>query len=440
MLWAQGESAVKFFTVENILKGTAQMKPLDESTSEVIRRPPVGLSMCCGTVESGMDALSLVPENLHDMTEPGAGCSQRTVASDAQACQKAYGKTGLPAARRLWRTGDGPSLAAAIRHLNMAVDRPRSLADTKNALRTLRSVFGDRDTAPARMREYARELDFASRLVGEATGKMELTVLFCNTKKWATRIPEPKKQHEEVRKWIESPKDEGLLVRGLARAIHSRTEDAKKTPALQKIDGSDSDFSAQGDDGTDKSEHGQDRKDESNSDSSADQGTGRDSRRRRVSRAEQRGESSESDSGQRKQRATRSAAPAAPCARLCACGYERAACGACGRGYAQQDANRKLSYQEWHNLGIRDGTDVEQEVGKLDEATTRRLANGIVGADDLQHPQTAIAAAKAKILRCQPAEAKAADVRASWGLRPSDGNSRPPGGNSFYGRLTGRIV
>ena len=118
--------------------------------------------------------------------------------------------------------------------------------------------------------------------------------------------------------------------------------------------------------------------------------------------------------------------------------YRIAACGACGRGYAQQDANRKLSYQEWHNLGIRDGTDVEQEVGKLDEATTRRLANGIVGADDLQHPQTAIAAAKAKISRCQPAEAKAADVCPGLMGPPTPGRKLPAPRREFLLRSANR--
>ena len=48
-------------------------------------------------------------------------------------------------------------------------------------------------------------------------------------------------------------------------------------------------------------------------------------------------------------------------------------------------AERKLSWQEWHDLGVRGGNNWREKIQNLPLVTLKRLANGVVGSDGFSH-------------------------------------------------------
>eukprot|EP00975_Prorocentrum_lima_P008959 1910119-Prorocentrum_lima.AAC.1 len=87
MLWTENDEApTKFFTAETLLAGRGTFKKIDGDSSEMCRRPQVGVSVACGTAATGLQVLDLLPP------ADGVGEEQR----------RAYGKTGLAAAKEEW--------------------------------------------------------------------------------------------------------------------------------------------------------------------------------------------------------------------------------------------------------------------------------------------------------------------------------------------------
>ena len=238
MMFTDGVAPAKHYSVDKITQDLEDEK----FESELDRRPQMGLSMECGTVETSIHARSRLP-NINDLADQDTTKdSQLSTDIDLRGMKQAYEKTGIPAAQRSLISEEGAKVRKAISYLNAAVERSRTLSDTKKHLRTINAHYGNKSTACARMKGYARLADWAARVYGGAIAEMDLTAHFAYPKKWAKRVPEAKKQHAFIQKWILNPGNEKLFIGGLAEAFHARCS-AQDQKAQQQGDDSDGDGS-----------------------------------------------------------------------------------------------------------------------------------------------------------------------------------------------------
>jgi len=373
MLNNDGEAATKHFTMKKI------MSDLDAEESkfdtELTRRPAMGVSMACGTVESSVEVITKNLPKLEDLSRTGVGIGSQLSDVDVPPAQHSYSITGVPAAHRIWMSDDGRKLRKAASYLNTAVERNRTLKDTKQALRTLRDHFGNKETAKARMKDYARLADFASRVYGGAIAQMELTTLFADQKKWAKMIQEVKLQPTKIQQWVRNPGDEKLFVAGLADAILTRSSKDKtrgrQKPGLPASEESGAAAESDGEASKGDSDKSHSDSDDSDKKGSDDDESGSDSDAKKSSDSD---DDDKQASTQEAEKRTR-------------------------RQKQDEQKARKLSWDEWHKLGIREGKDLTKALARLHVETLRRLAVGIESSEGISHAEAAIAKAK-ELLRC----------------------------------------
>ena len=369
MLNNDGEAASKHFTMKKILSDldTADNK----FDTELTRRPAMGISMACGTVDSLIEVTTRNLPKLDEIAHAAVNvASQASTELDVPPALHSYSMTGVPAAQRIWMSNDGRKIRKAMNYLNTAVERKRTTSDTKKALRTLRDHFGNTDSAKARMKDYARLADFSSRIYGGSVAQMELTALFCDQKKWAKLIQEVKLQHALVQKWVRSPGDERLFISGFAEAIIAKcTKEKPRNQAKPGLPGTDDSEAA------DDSDSHESKSDSDQSHTDTKVSDKKDSDDEKAASDSDATVSSKSDVD--KPAATKQA-------------------GKNAKQQKQDDQSvHKLTWNEWHKIGIRDGTNLTKAIERLESGTLQRLAAGIENSDGIPHAEAAIDKANA---------------------------------------------
>ena len=171
MMFTDNASARKFFTLEK----TREF--IDATTSELVRRPGMGVNLAACNVDNGLTKLA-------DLT------------GEKKKVLRAFNE---------WLEGDGKELRLAIAYLNKANEVDRSADETKKHMHTFVELLGCREDASARMQTYAELADIGAGIWAMCITLLEATTLCTKLKNWAKDIPELDKQSKEIRSFVDDP-------------------------------------------------------------------------------------------------------------------------------------------------------------------------------------------------------------------------------------------
>eukprot|EP00973_Karenia_brevis_P054972 7643136-Karenia_brevis.AAC.1 len=103
-----------------------------------------------------------------------------------------------------------PELQSAAGKSNVYSGLCGSKAEYKESAQNLVKHFGDVDSAPERLRMYARTADTAARLLNISLMSMSFTAKCTDMKGWAQSVPNVQSQPPEIQEWIRHPSNKSL--------------------------------------------------------------------------------------------------------------------------------------------------------------------------------------------------------------------------------------
>jgi hypothetical protein len=201
MLLCEQKAPQKVLTVKNV------REDLSAETSELIKRPAMGVNLAAATMASGLEVLALFPP-------------EKDIAKESR---EGYAKTQvLKMQQMLPQDCEG-----IVTVLNVASEKCKDRAEYSKFLKKFFDFFGRKADADKRMQTYAKTADLASRLYGLAMSCIEVTAIATSPKDWAKRLEELDKQEPGVRKFAANPSLEHL-IRSIAKENADRVMQKSK--------------------------------------------------------------------------------------------------------------------------------------------------------------------------------------------------------------------
>ena len=214
-----GSDPTKYFTTKTV------QEVLDKDTSELVKRPNIGMHLAAGAVESGLEVLRCLPTQDGD-DDPLSDTSE-------------YRKSGFPQMKAVLPA----AIQEAVEVFNCSSEKFGNRSEIEKALETFVEYLTSRGCED-RMKTFARAADASSRVYASAMALMEITALAKKIKDWAKKVPEVEKQNPGVRKFAKDM-DLPSLIKGLAKGLVAYAETGRAKKRTRKFgDCKDSDTSS----------------------------------------------------------------------------------------------------------------------------------------------------------------------------------------------------